>query len=177
MGIFDFLKRKRKSPPADSGPSPEYVFAHYALRQIALSDPLQFLALLASSDAEEFIDAVLKDVAEQCGLKTSFDASSVKIHKVRLNAFPCVVISLPEPKEMAEAFMVALVVLIDTSSERTRQQDKPEARYFTLEKGFSLSNEPRTVMAEWDSEAHSNYGDGPAPTVQAFTTAIEGLLR
>ena len=176
MGIFDFLKRKPEPPPEDDDPSPDYVFAHYTLRQIALSDPLQFLAIAASPDAERFMDAVLQDVAKQCGRKTSFSASSIKIHSTRVNDFPCAVVELPEPKEMAEAFMVALVVPIDTSSEEPPEMDTVKARYFTLEKGFSLSNEPRTVLAEWDTEIHWNYCDGPAPTSNEFVAAIGGRL-
>ncbi|WP_442483207.1 hypothetical protein [Aeoliella sp. SH292] len=172
MGLFDFLKRKPGPQAEDDGTSPDYAFAHYALRHIALSDPLQFLAIAASPDAEQFMDAVLQDVAEQCGRKTSFDAASIKIHPTRVNAFPCAVVELPEPQEMAEAFMVAVVVPIDTSTEQLPEPGTVVGRYFTLEKGFSLSDEPRTVLAEWDTEAHSNYGDGPAPNVDAFITAL-----
>ncbi len=44
-------------------------------------------------------------------------------------------------------------------------------RLVTLEKGFSLSNEPRTVLAEWANDSHANYGDGPEPTLDAFVGA------
>lgn len=174
MGLFDFLKRKQPPPPKDNGPAPDYVFAHYALRQIAFSDPLRFLAIAASPEAGDFVNAVLKDVAEQCGQQTTFDAASVKIHPVRIKGFPCAVIELPEPREIAEAFMVALVALIDTSSNEPPDPDSVRGRYFTLEKGFSLSSEPRTVLAEWDMTSHSNYGDGPPATVEAFSAALAG---
>ncbi len=172
MGLFDFLKQKSAVPPEDDGPSPHYVFAHYALRQIALSEPLRFLAIAASPEAEQFIDAILHDVAEHCGRKTSFGADAVRIHPTRVHTFPCAVIELPEPGEMAEAYMVAVVVPIDPASDEPPDMDTVQARYFTLEKGFSMSNEPRTVLAEWDTSAHANYGDGPAPTVEAFVQAI-----
>ena len=177
MGLFDFLKRKPPAPPEVDGPSLHYAFAHYALRQLALSDPLRFLAIAASPDAQRFIDSVIQDVAEQCGYKPSFDAASVRIHPTRVNTFPCAVIELPKPKEIAEAFMVALVVQIDTSSEQPPDANEIRARYFTLEKGYSLSNEPRTVLAEWDTEGHSNYGDGPDPTVKSFVTALAGHVE
>ncbi len=172
MGLFDFFKRKKPLPPEDDGPSADYAFAHYALRQIALSDPLQFLAIAASPDANRFIDAVLKDVAEQCGRPTSFDATSVKIHPVRVKEFPCAVIELPEPRAMAEAFMVALVAPIDMSANEPPVTNSITGRFFTLEKGFTLSNVPRTVLAEWTMTSHLNYGDGPPATVEAFIAAI-----
>ncbi len=176
MGLFDFLKRKQPHPPEDDGPSPDYAFAHYALRQIALSDPLRFLAMAASPDARHFIDAVLKNVAEQCGRPTTFEAASVKIHPVRVKDFPCAVIELPEPREMAEAFMVALVVPIDTSFKEPPDANSITGRYFTLEKEFSLTKDRRTVLAEWNMTRHSNYGDGPPATVEAFVAALTGHL-
>lgn len=176
MGLFDFLKRKPEPPPAVEGPSPDYAFAHYALRQMALSDPLRFLAVMASPDAHRFLDALLDDVAEQCGRKPSFDAQSITIHPTRVASFPCAIIRLPEPKEMAEAFMVAVIVPIDPSSTSLPASDTIKGRYFTLEKGFTLSNEPRTVLGEWDAQMHSNYGNGPAPTVEAFAAALTKLM-
>lgn len=172
MGLFDFLKPKAAPLTEDDGPSPDYAFAHYALRQVALSDPLQFLAIAASPDAERFMAAVFQEVSERCGRKASFDAASIKIHPRRVNTFPCAVVELPEPKEMAEAFMVALVVPIDTSQKHPAGVETIKGRYFTLEKGFTSSNEPRTVLAEWDSKGHSNYGDGRLANVDAFVTAL-----
>jgi hypothetical protein len=176
MGLLDFLKRKPRVPPEDEGPSPDYVFAHYALRQIALSDPLHLLAVAASPEAKPFFEHVLKLVADQCGRRASFDAASLKIHATRVNDYACAVIELPEPREVAEAFMVALVLPIETSADKPPKIDEAQARYFTLEKGFALSNEPRTVLAEWDAQRHSNYGDGPAPTVDEFVAALGGHL-
>ncbi|MGN6545004.1 MAG: hypothetical protein ACTHK7_08135 [Aureliella sp.] len=69
--------------------------------------------------------------------------------------------------------MVALVVPIDTSSDEPPDMDKIQARYFTLEKGYSLTNEPRTVFAEWEADRHLNYGDDPEPTVEAFVRRLE----
>lgn len=179
MGFFDFLKRKPAPPPEDDdplpedeGPSPHYAFAHYALRQMALSDPLKFLAIVVSPDAGRFMDALLQDVADQCDRQASFDATSVKIHQTLVNSFPCAVIVLPEPQEMTEAFMVAVVVPIDMSSEQLPDRDTLKARYFTLEKGFSSSNKPQTVLAEWDMGGHLNYGDGPPANVDAFVAAL-----
>ena len=172
MGLFDFLKRKPVPKPDDDGPSPDYVFAHYALRQMALSRPLQFLVIAASPDAQRFMADILQEVSEKCGRKASFDATSIQIHKCRVHTFPCAVIELPEPKEIAEAFMVALVVPIHMSQESPKGIETIPARYFTLEKGFTMSDEPRTVLAEWEMGRHSNYGDGPAVNVEEFVAAI-----
>jgi hypothetical protein len=179
MGLFDFFKRKPASKPPqvkDDGPSPDYAFAHFALRFVALSEPLKFLAIMVSPDATNFIDSLMKDVEEQCGKPTTFPASSVKIHAVRVNDYPCAVIELPEPKEIAEAHMVAIVVPLDMSADKPPEPDSVKARFFTLEKGVSFSNEPRTVLAEWDTESHSNYGSGPPVDVSAFVSALSSHM-
>lgn len=176
MGIFDFFTRKHETSIEDEGPSPDYVFAHYALRQIALSDPLRFLAIAASPDSHNFIEAVIQDITEQLGKPTAFEASQVKIHPVRVKEFPCVVIELPNPQKMADAHMVALVALVDLAFDLPSDSESVCGRYFTLEKGFTISNEDRTVLAEWDDTGHLNYGDGPAATVEAFVGAIEDRI-
>lgn len=190
MGLFDFLKRKPEPEPGPepafdldldldedaAGPSPHYAFAHFALRDISLSSPLEFLSLLASPNAKEFLGSVLQDVSERCGRQASFGVDSIKIHRGRVNKFPCVVIKLPEPQEFAEAFMVALVVLTDTSQANAAEDETVEARYFTLEKAVPFADEEVTVLAEWKMGSHLNYGDGPSPKVDAFVAAISGLV-
>lgn len=172
MGLFDFLRNGSGPELKDDGPSPDYAFVHYALKQIALTAPLQFLAISASPDAERFMDSILQDVGERCGRPATYDASSIHIHRTRINDFPCAIVELPEPKELAEAHLVAIVALVDTSSGPPLDMDQVESRYFTLEKGFSMSSEPRTVLAEWTAESHLNYGDGPEPTVQEFVAVL-----
>lgn len=187
MGLFDLFKRKRPQPPPpapdddefsspDDGPAPEYALAHYALRFIALNDPLRFLGVVASPDAPQFIAAVMKDVAEKCGRTTSFRPHDVKIHPTRVGAFPCAVIEFPEPKEVAEAHMVALLLPIDTSAELPDEAARPKGRYFTLEKGMTFGGGSRTVLAEWTEDTHSNYGDGPPPNVAEFVAALTKLM-
>lgn len=185
MGLFDLFKRKPPPPPpldADDhfaspgdGPSPEYALAHYALRFIALGDPLRFLALAASPDAPQFIAAVMKDVAEKCGRTPSFRPHDVKIHPTRVGDFPCAVIEFPEPKEIAEAHFVALVVAVDTSGDLP-DPEQVKGRYFTLEKSITFGAGTRTVLAEWSEDTHSNYGDGPPAEVAEFVAALTKLM-
>ena len=176
MGLFDILKRKKPTPPEQDGPSVHYVFAHIALRHIALAEPLQFLAMAASPNANNFLASVMQDVEEQLGRKASFNSSALTVHRIHINNFPCVIIELPDPSKVAEAYMVAFVVLVDTTQEEMLESSTVTGRYFTLEKCFTLDNESRPVLAEWDEERHSNYGDGPAPTVEALRQAIAEIL-
>lgn len=177
MGIFDLFKRKTPRPSDEGdGPEPDYVMAHYALRALALADPLRFLALVGSPEAGRFVEALLKDVAEKCGRPTSYEAGDVQIHTLRVHDYPCAVIEFPAPREPAEAFMVAVVAPVDVDGEPLADTLKVTGRYFTLEKGVTFTKEPRTVLAEWTDESHINYGDGPAARVVPFVAAIEKLM-
>ena len=172
MGFFDFLKGKKTPRLVEKLPSPHYVLANYSLRQIALSDPSQFVDVVTSANAGPFLAAIFQSIEERSGQKFPLRSSDLSIHSVRIKNFPSVVIQLPEPQETAEAFMVALVITMAPSAQSATSTPQSVARYFTLEKGFTLTDEARTVLAEWIRDRHSNYGDGPVATVDAFCQAI-----
>lgn len=176
MGQSDFQDENSEGVPEDDGPSPHYVFAHYALRQIALAEPMPFLEIAASPDADKFIAALLQQVVKQCGREAGFDAAEIKVYPTRVNNYPCAVIEMPEPQVAAEAWLVGVVVPVDFSVKVPADLDLDQitAQYYTLEKGVSLTGEPRTVLAGWDDQRHNNYGDGPEPTVEAFVAALCG---
>jgi len=152
-----------------------YTLAHYALRQVALSDPLRYLAVLASPDAQKHLENLLQAVAESCAArneKPDFTADDLKIHCRRINRFPCAIVEFPPPQAFAEAFFTALVAYVDFSGPIP---DRPSvmARYFTLECGVSMDGSPRTVLAEWTTDGtHNNFGDGPEPAVEAFVETL-----
>jgi hypothetical protein len=156
-----------------------YMFAHYALRYVALSDPLYYLAVLLSPDGPKWLDDLLMTVAEHLRpgeAPPDFRAADCRIHTIRAGAYPCAVVELPTPRAMAEAYFTAAVLLHDPTQEQTDLADAP-VRYFTLELGFDLDSKPRTVLCEWTkSGAHVNFGDGPAPTVEQFLSAVAGRL-
>jgi hypothetical protein len=137
-----------------------------------LSSPLDFIEIAALPESKNCIDYVYKVVAGQCGKPGSFDASSVKIHRVKVKIYPCVVIELPEPKEITGAFLLALVLPVDLSANEPHYLKSLSGRYFTLEKARSCANEQRTMLVEWYDAKHLNYGFGPPPNVQAFVEAI-----
>ena len=178
MGFFDLFKRKPVLPPDDEdGPSVHYALAHLALRHMALAEPLQTLAILASPEAEKFLALLLEDVAEKCEVRANFKASAIQVHRLRVNDFPCAILEFPQPQNTTEAFMVALVVMLDASTEDISETEEVEARYFTLEKGFTMTDEPRTVLGEWTHESHINYGDGPPADLKSFVEALERHLE
>ena len=192
MGLFDFLnfgflktgkEKESKTGSGEHEPSPDYAFAHYALRSFALGDPITTLAILASPKSNELLDTILSDVAELTKKRPSFSSSDITIHAVRVAGYPCAILEFPEPKEIAEVHMVAVLLLSDPSasddsSDGMANQENSEGRYFTLEKSFSLSsNEEATVLAEWGQDNQRfNYGEGPVPDPEAFATALEEFI-
>ena len=52
----------------------------------------------------------------------------------------------------------------------------PEHLYLTLEKGFDMGGNERTVLCGWEGDSHVNFGDGPPATQADFIKAIEGKL-
>lgn len=180
MGLFDFFRRKPTKQLGladDDGPSPEYIMAHYALRQFALAQPLQFLGVMCSPKANEFLQDVLKDVEKACGKPAPYKVDDLKVHRTQVHDYPTVIIVFPEPSDVACAHMVAVVALFDMNSDAPPDPASIKGRYFTLEKGMSLDATQRTVFAEWSEERHSNYGDGPLPKVEAFADWIEEHLK
>jgi hypothetical protein len=179
MGIFGIFGRKSK---ADRSPSPDteprchhYALAHYVIRQALLEDPLRCLALLASEDSQAFLEFLFNSACELCSERTKekpdFQATDVHVHRLRVTDFPCVIIEMPRPIATSEAFFTALVAYIDRGSEITPATVVP-ARYFTLEQGFNVDENPRTVLCEWTTTNHVNYGDGPKPTIDDFANSL-----
>ncbi|MGE3806120.1 MAG: hypothetical protein AB7K24_15725 [Gemmataceae bacterium] len=191
MGFFDFFRRKPREPE----PSPEvqelasalesmdrprchhYTLAHYALRGMALSNPLAYLGIMASPNARDFLADLLKQVSEDCAAseRLDFSVDNLKVHKVRIGPYPCAMVELPPPRGVTEAYFTAAVLLADLDSVTSEEQELP-LRYFTLEKGANLGDGSRTVLCEWNEQSHLNYGDGPEPDVQAFARAIEKMV-
>lgn len=170
MGIFDFLNRGKAPPPDDDeGPSTHYALAHLALRGFALAQPVPFLAIAASPDAGRLIQDLINDVEKACRRPMGFGADAVKLHPVRVKTFPCVVVELPPPTQLAEAHMTALIANIDLAGGERPDPTSVTGRYFTLEKSIRQSG---TMLGEWTTSEHRNYGEGPRPTVEEFVAAL-----
>lgn len=84
------------------------------------------------------------------------------------NGWVAVVVTLPPPQGMTEAYFVALL----------QKPGESGGRVFTLELGFSLTAESsHTVLCEWTPDGtHLNRGPGPTPDVELFLQTITPLL-
>jgi hypothetical protein len=166
-------------PSDDSPRRHHYVLAHQALRSVAFDHPVPFLGILVSDRARPFLAELLENVHEHCKddePEAGFGAEDLSVHPGRIGDHACVIVELPRPRGVTEAYFVAAVLMVDLQREAP-EEEKPPLRYFTLEYGARLSGPARTVLCEWTAEgSHLNYGDGPEPTVAAFAAAIERML-
>lgn len=178
MGLFDFLfGRGKRSTPVDAhneGPSPDYILAHVALRQMSLSKPMTFLALVSSENKFDFLQSIMDDISKDFGRRFTYRANAIQIHTLSAKGFPCAILEFPEPPNHADAHMIGLVVEFDPETMPMPEDvDDVPARYFTLEKSFDMSGQQRTVLGEWNGEQHVNFGDGPPVVADQFLAAIE----
>jgi hypothetical protein len=188
MASSDITDGKHPSMPVPPQPNASldaetrqahYVFAHYALRSVALNDPVFYLGVLASPAGSQFLDDLLTTVSEHArpdDPPPDFSAADCRIHTVRAGVYPCAVVEMPPPRAMTEAYFTAAVLLLDPAQE---QADLTNAavRYFTLEQGFDLEGHSRTVLCEWNKDGtHVNFGEGPSPTVERFVSALSRRL-
>ena len=83
---------------------------------------------------------------------------------------------LPAPKGATEAYFAALVHRPQKKGLFSRQG--PIARFFTLERSIDLADSgPGSVLCEWtSSDIHSNMGDGPEPTLEAFFATVCNMI-
>jgi hypothetical protein len=189
MGNSDITPDKRPSmpaePPRDAPAEAEmrpvhYLFAHYALRSVALNDPVFYFGVLASPEAAKFLTHLLRTTADHArpgDPPADFTADDLRVHTVRAGGYPCAVVEMPQPRATTEAFFTAAVLLVDPAAEAPDLAAAP-VRYFTLEKSFDLEGNAFAMMCEWSKDgSHANFGGGPPPRLDDFVKAIEYLLK
>jgi hypothetical protein len=114
-----------------------------------------------------------------------FDSSDIDVVQTTAGGFPCIVVVMPEPTTVTEAYYVAVIL---------REDDDPGFEYFTLEISFGGSN----VLGGWrtsssirpdlppkaaggssfgDGAMHANYGIGTKDvSVESFISIVERVM-
>lgn len=146
-----------------------YHFAHGFLRAFALGDPARALASFRDPIQAP---SLLRQLWDQAGKESDPaarrppDGLAFRLETLAGGA-TAVLFLLPPPKNVAEAWMTALVI---------RPGDEPVADrsgYFTLEHSESLDGKPITMLCRWTNDGmHLNFGAGPKPEAAAFLAAI-----
>ena len=187
MGILSFLKKRPDSPGddgsnGDDGPLLDkvrrrhYVFAHETLRKTAYEDPLFILNILTSTKRDMFLEHVLEMTDKRLtpmDLDYKFSITDLSVRREWIGECPSVIIEMPTPRAVGEAYFVAIVLLASHHQGPDVVMD-----YFTLELGVTKSGEKRTTFCAWSEEdAHRSYGDGPVPTIEGFMGMIETKVK
>lgn len=154
-----------------------YHFAHTALRQKAYEDPDGLVEKLSDPECDPFLLNLWKAVGNE--YRNSVDepepepisSEGLDACAARVAHRPAALVTLPVPHSATEAYFVAIVLNHDLD-ESPRGAPEPPVYFFTLEKGFSLDETPRTVFCQWEDNAHRNFGDGPPPDPRAFLDRI-----
>jgi len=150
-----------------------YVFAHRVLPSLFFANPEKFISTL-NERGDSFLRLVWLRVGESVDNVIAPDNLSHQIRNLDTDT-TTVLITLPLPKCMTEAYLVALVHRSEKKDSSSSQE--PLTRYIALEYGIELDGSPRTVLCEWTAEGiHRNMGNGPEPTLEAFFTAVRDLV-
>jgi hypothetical protein len=177
MGFFDLFRRKASRDELDAyleanKPRAQYyLFAHGALRELALEQPMMAFAGVLSDEPRDKTGRMLWD---DCGQRVkqagepTWPFPGMESRMYDDGPFPMAVVKLPEAKKQTEAHFVAIVLCVDP------KKDKPPppvpARYFTLEHGGPGGE---TVFGEWTKDGkHLNRGEGPAAEWEPFHRAV-----
>lgn len=145
-----------------------YFFAHRLLPALFRQDPAQFVSLL-QRDGLPFLAFWWHKASQDMPPEDHLSANGLGYTLRELeNGWVAVVVTLPPPEGMTEAYFVALL----------QKPGDAAPRVFTLELGFSLTGETtHTVLCEWTAEStHLNRGPGPAPDLELLLQKIIPLL-
>jgi hypothetical protein len=169
-------------PAADStSPRHHYVFAHYALREVAFSEPIRIFNLLASDHRTAFFDDLLASIAERFpdSAPAGFTGADIQFHGMLIADRPCALLQMPPPSEPAEALWIALVSRLTPDQFSTAPVGNPEdlLDYYTLELPVEVSATRPSVFCSWSREAHANFGNGPIPDLQHFVPFLTAHVK
>jgi len=106
--------------------------------------------------------------------QTGVDHTPQVLAKERNETWRIGILSMPTPKEMGEAHMVAFVA---------KKNDAAITRYFTLEYDYVLATKStRTILCEVDRGKTTKHGEGPKlagdfqTDASAFVEAVMGII-
>ncbi len=154
-----------------------YELAHFAFRKACATNPLVFFGVMGSQEQDAVLRSIWEQVRANCDEsgEPTFDVADITIGTVRIKNRPVIVVVMPPPAAVAEAYLVAIVLHVDLDANDV--PDPIEFDYWTLEKGMCLDGSDRTVLGRWTTDdTHHNFGDGPSPNVPEFLACVESRL-
>ncbi len=144
-----------------------YAFVHQLLRSLFFGDTEETLEHFRM-EGESALLALWDFVEKRLELDDPVSSEGLALEWVPLvSGMTMVLITLPAPEAITEAYYVGLVYSpLDSTG-----------RFIVLEHTVDLDGRARTVLCEWSPDGtHFNLGEGPDPSPEAFTDAVEMLL-
>lgn len=157
---------------ADDRPRPHhYLFAHRVLPKLALKHGAKMLEMAKEARLTPALERTWDDAGSGVPKDDRLGHDGLESSVHRLQAADLVLIRLPPAQHAAEAHFVAITIPSPNDTGQPRA-----VRYFALEFGWQMNDQPRTVLCEWVERSHVNMGDGPPVRASAFIAAVAEVL-
>lgn len=153
-----------------------YVYAHLAMRDCCMSDPIGFFRLMNSPRSRKLLEELWEQVKLACDTDgpASMDVREVKVETFQAGPFPGVLVVMPPPMKVPEAYFIAIILFADLTGKPAKP---PEVMYYTLEKSGMPDEAEYTMLGRWRKGGiHENHGLGPPPSKDAFLSMIQELV-
>jgi serine/threonine protein kinase len=179
--VFDYLMlmQRQESKRETEKPSQLKVDPDQQPRVLHYTFAHRFLSEIVARQPKLFVESLLKPKSNMINVRWVMNARNYSdkefIPADGLCCFPIhfsenqygVLIQLPQPTRMAEAYYVAVILKEDSSL--------VSYRYITLELTANSDGVAKTIIGEWNG-GHKNYGTGPDPDPELFIEALRKLL-
>src|SRR5512135_2058879 len=90
-----------------------YDFGHVVLREACNVNPMAFFQVLASPGKEDFLENLWRVACERCDGHgpARFSCKEVAIDSLLLENYPTILVTMPLPQVMTEAYYIAIVLM------------------------------------------------------------------
>ena len=157
---LNWIIRKSKTQQTPSNRTPHHsYFAHTALREIVQNEPMPFFSAMVSLEQDYVLQDIWQQVREKCdkeGMPT-MDISQVECLTCKVHDYPAVILSMPEPTIIGEAFYIAVVLL------------ENDVGYYTL--NLAVNNDD-PVLCKWYGDERKVLGEVPEARLEDFIRAV-----
>lgn len=149
-----------------------YVFVHRVLRDLFFDSPEEIIAILRDEGRNDSLLDLWNKVGKKVRKSRLVSPNGLRCEIRMLGDTIIVIITLPTPQVLPEAYFVALVY------RPSSPEQKGLTRFIILEHSVDLDDGSLpTVLCEWDGTGvHANMGYGCEPTLEDFFQAVCNLL-
>ncbi|TMC11219.1 MAG: hypothetical protein E6J41_06800 [Chloroflexi bacterium] len=156
-------------PSLENGPrAHHYQFAHRALPALTAAHGPRLVELARSGDLAALLARLWDDAGSRLPEGERLASAGIAGEAHGLDGWDVAVVRFPPAERLTEAHLAAIAVPAGGAP--------GDPRYLVLERSVPALRPSGTVLAEWTSREHVNYGDGPPAETPAFLAAVAGVL-